>query len=95
MGKQPTPTVAIPMRVMVIMNTGLRPIRSPIEPKRAAPSGLTTIPTPKVARLANKPDVGSFEGKNSGPNTTAKVAKVRKSYHSKNVPKQAAMATFR
>ena len=95
MGKKPTPTVAIPIRVMVIMKTGLRPMRSPIEPKKAAPIGLTTIPTPKVARLANRPEVGSFDGKNSGPKTTAKVAKVRKSYHSKKVPKQAAIATFR
>ena len=95
MGKKPTPTVAIPMRVMVIMNTGLRPIRSPIEPKSAAPMGLTTIPAPKVARLANRPEVGSFDGKKSGPKTSAKVANVRKSYHSKKAPKQAAMATFR
>ena len=63
-------------------------------PKIAAPIGLTTIPTPKVAKLANNPDAGSSDGKNRGPNTTAKVAKVRKSYHSKKVPKQAAIATF-
>ena len=77
------------------MNTGFRPIRSPIEPNRAAPMGLTTIPTPKVARLAKRPALGSLEGKNKGPKTTAKVANVRKSYHSKKVPKQAAVATLR
>jgi len=38
--------------------------------------------------------VGSLEGKNRGAKTTARVAKVRKSYHSKKVPKQAATATF-
>jgi hypothetical protein len=63
-------------------------------PKMAAPIGLTTMPTPKVARLANKPVLGSLDGKNKGPKTTAKVAKVRKSYHSRKVPKQAATATF-
>jgi hypothetical protein len=63
-------------------------------PKIAAPIGLTTIPTPKVARLAKRPEVGSLEGKKSGEKTTASVAKVRKSYHSKKVPKQAAIATF-
>jgi hypothetical protein len=63
-------------------------------PKIAAPIGRTTIPTPKVARLANKAVVGSLEGKKRGPKTTAKVAKVRKSYHSKKVPKHAATATF-
>ena len=83
------------MRVMVIIKTGLRPMRSPIEPNSAAPIGLTTIPTPKVARLANRPELGSSEGKKRGPNTTAKVAKVKKSYHSKKVPKQVAIATFR
>ena len=85
----------MPMRVMVIMNTGRRPIRSPMLPKIAAPIGLTTMPTPKVARLANKPVAGSLDGKKRGPKTTAKVANVRKSYHSKKVPKQAAIATFR
>jgi len=82
------------MRVMVIMKTGLLPMRSPMLPNMAAPIGLTTIPTPKVARLANKAVLGSLEGKKRGPNTTARVAKVKKSYHSRNVPKQAAMATF-
>jgi hypothetical protein len=57
--------------------------------------GLTTIPTPKVARLAKRPVLGSCEGKKRGPKKTAKVAKVRKSYHSRNVPKQAATATLR
>jgi hypothetical protein len=65
-----------------------------MEPNRAAPIGRTTIPTPKVARLARRPVLGSLDGKNRGPKTTARVAKVRKSYHSKKVPKQAAMATF-
>ena len=93
-GKKPTQKVAIPIRVMVIIKTGLRPMRSPILPKIAAPIGLTTIPTPKVARLANRAVLGSLEGKKRGAKTTASVAKVRKSYHSKKVPKQAAMATF-
>jgi hypothetical protein len=82
------------MRVMVIIKTGRRPIRSPILPNIAAPIGLTTIPTPKVARLAKRAVLGSLEGKKSGAKTTAKVAKVRKSYHSRKVPKQAAIATF-
>ena len=69
-------------------------MRSLILPKKAAPMGLTIIPTPKVARLANRPVLGSLDGKKRGPKTTAKVAKVRKSYHSKKVPKQAAIATF-
>ena len=77
----------------MIIKTGRRPIRSPMLPNMAAPMGLTTIPTPKVARLANKAVLGSLDGKKRGPKTTARVAKVRKSYHSKNVPKQAAMAT--
>jgi hypothetical protein len=63
-------------------------------PKTAAPIGLTTMPTPNVARLAKRPVLGSFDGKKRGPKTTAKVAKVKKSYHSKKVPKQAAIATF-
>ena len=94
MGKKPILTVAKPIIAMVIMNTGLRPIRSPIEPNKRDPIGLTTIPTPKVARLAKMPVLGSLEGKKSGTKTTAKVAKVRKSYHSKKVPKQVAIATF-
>ena len=69
-------------------------MRSPILPNIAAPTGLTTMPTPKVARLASKPVLGSLEGKKSGPKTTAKVANARKSYHSRKVPKQAAIATF-
>jgi hypothetical protein len=52
------------------------------------------MPTPKVARLAKRPVLGSLDGKKRGPKTTARVANVRKSYHSKKVPKQAAMATF-
>ena len=79
---------------MVIINTGRRPMRSPILPNIAAPMGLTTIPTPKVARLAKRAVLGSLEGKKRGPKTTARVAKVRKSYHSRKVTKQAAMATF-
>ena len=79
----------------MIRKTGLRPIRSPIEPKIAAPIGRTTMPAPKVAKLANNPELGSVDGKNNGPNMTAKVAKVKKSYHSKNVPKQAESAIFR
>jgi hypothetical protein len=85
----------MPMRAIVIIKTGLRPMRSPREPKRAAPRGLTTIPTPKVAKLAKRPTFGSVAGKNNGASTTARVAKVRKSYHSKKVPKQAAIAIFR
>jgi hypothetical protein len=69
-------------------------MRSPILPKIAAPMGLTTMPTPKVARLANKAVLGSLAGKKRGANTTARVANVRKSYHSRKVPKQAAIATF-
>jgi hypothetical protein len=80
---------------MVIIKTGRLPIRSPTLPKIAAPIGLTTIPTPKVARLAKRAVLGSLEGKKRGANTTARVAKVKKSYHSRNVPKQAAIATFR
>ncbi|WP_353433450.1 hypothetical protein [Polynucleobacter sp. MWH-UH23A] len=56
--------------------------------------GLTTMPTPKVARLARRPALGSLDGKNNGPKMTAKLAKVRKSYHSKKVPKHVAIATF-
>jgi hypothetical protein len=70
-------------------------MRSPIEPNIAAPMGLTTIPTPNVARLARRVVLGSLEGKNKGAKTTAKVANVKKSYHSKKVPKQAARATLR
>jgi hypothetical protein len=69
-------------------------MRSPKDPNKADPIGLTTIPIPKVARLARSPVLGSLEGKNKGPRTTARVAKVRKSYHSRKVPKQAAIATF-
>jgi hypothetical protein len=52
------------------------------------------MPTPKVTRLASRAVLGSLEGKKRGPKTTARVAKVRKSYHSRKVPKQAAIATF-
>jgi hypothetical protein len=69
-------------------------MRSPILPNIADPMGLTTMPTPKVARLANKAVSGSLAGKKRGANTTARVANVRKSYHSRKVPKQAAIATF-
>ena len=91
-GKNPTAKVAPPINVMVIKKTGRRPIRSPREPKIAAPRGLTTIPAPKVARLAKSPVIGSVLGKKSGAKATARVAKVKKSYHSKKVPKQAAVA---
>jgi hypothetical protein len=67
-------------------------MRSPRDPNRADPMGLTTIPTPNVARLARRPEFGSLEGKNKGPKITARLAKVRKSYHSKKVPKQVAIA---
>jgi hypothetical protein len=63
-------------------------------PNIAEPMGLTTIPTPKVAKLAKRLEAGSADGKNKGPKITANVANVRKSYHSKKVPKQAAIATF-
>jgi hypothetical protein len=63
-------------------------------PKMAAPIGLTTIPTPNVARLAKRAVLGSLDGKKRGPKATARAAKVRKSYHSRKVPKQAAIATF-
>jgi hypothetical protein len=56
--------------------------------------GLTTMPTPKVAKLAKRPALGSLVGKNRGARTTAKLAKVRKSYHSKKVPKQLARTIF-
>jgi hypothetical protein len=36
--------------------------------------------------------MGSELGKKSGAKATARVAKVRKSYHSRKVPKQAAVA---
>jgi hypothetical protein len=91
-GKNPTAKVAPPINVIVIRKTGRRPIRSPREPKNAAPRGLTTIPAPKVARLAKRPVMGSELGKKSGAKATARVAKVRKSYHSRKVPKQAAVA---
>jgi hypothetical protein len=52
------------------------------------------MPTPKVARLAKRPVLGSLDGKKRGPKTTARVANVRKSYHSRKVPKQAATATL-
>jgi hypothetical protein len=77
---------------MVIRKTGLLPMRSPREPKKAAPKGLTIIPAPKVARLAKSPVTGSELGKNKGAKATARVAKVRKSYHSRKVPKHAAVA---
>jgi hypothetical protein len=79
---------------MVMRKTGLRPIRSPREPKKAAPKGRTIIPAPKVAKLARRPVMGSELGKNRGAKATARVAKVKKSYHSKKVPKQAAVAIF-
>jgi hypothetical protein len=53
------------------------------------------MPTPNVAKLAKRAVLGSVEGKKRGAKTTASVANVRKSYHSKKVPKQAAIATFR
>ena len=80
------------MMEMVIINTGLRPMRSPIEPKNAAPIGLTIIPTPKVAKLAKRLEEGSLDGKNKGPKVTAKAPKDKKSYHSKKVPKHAAIS---
>jgi hypothetical protein len=93
-GKKPTAKVAPPIKVIVIRKTGLLPIRSPSEPKNAAPRGRTTIPAPKVAKLARRPVIGSELGKNNGAKATARVAKVKKSYHSKKVPKQAAVAIF-
>ena len=94
-GRKPTPIVASPIREIVIIKTGLRPIRSPIEPNIAAPIGLTIIPIPNVARLANRLALGSAEGKKVEPKKVAKVANIRKSYHSRKVPKQAAIATCR
>jgi hypothetical protein len=65
-----------------------------MDPNMADPSGLTTMPTPNVARLAKRPVLGSLEGKNRGPKVMARLAKVKKSYHSRKVPKQVAIATF-
>jgi len=50
------------------------------------------MPAPKVAKLARSPVKGSELGKNKGANATARDAKVKKSYHSRKVPKQAAVA---
>ena len=72
-----------------------RPMRSPSEPNSAAPSGRTIIPIPKVPRLASSAATGSVAGKKRLPNQVASEAKVRKSYHSRKVPKQAETTTCR
>ena len=53
------------------------------------------MPTPKVARLASRAATGSVWGKKIWARWEARAAKVRKSYHSRKVPKQAAVATWR
>src|SRR5512135_651883 len=91
----PTRNVVTPISEMVAMKIGRRPCLSASEPNRAEPSGRTTMPTPKVARLINSAAVGLSGGKNSTLKYVASEAKVRKSYHSRKVPKQAARTTLR
>ena len=59
---------------------------SPSRPKNKAPSGRTTSPAEKVARVARKAATGFPFGKNSVEIIVARLPKIKKSYHSIIVP---------
>ena len=52
-GSRPTMKVDSAMIMMAIRNVYLRPTRSPMRPKTAAPSGRTTKPAAKASRAKN------------------------------------------
>ncbi|MNP16345.1 hypothetical protein D3C76_1087360 [compost metagenome] len=60
-----------------------------------APNGRAARPTPKVAKEASSPEVGSIAGKKSFGSTVAETAPYRvKSNHSNAVPMVAAVTAF-
>ena len=73
-GMSPIPTVAIPIIVIVMMSSALRPIRSPKWPNKAAPIGRATKPTKKVENERSVPMNGSDPGKNFCGKTVAAAA---------------------
>lgn len=62
------------------------PILSPNLPKINAPSGLMIKPAEKVASVARNAAVGFSLGKNWVEIMLARLPKIKKSYHSINVP---------
>jgi hypothetical protein len=88
--------VARPIIVNVITSVVFRPLRSPMWPKTSPPTGRATNPTANEANAASVPANSEKVGKNSRPNTSADaVPKMKKSYHSMEVPTMLAMATRR
>ena len=73
-----------------------RPLRSPMWPKIIPPTGRATNPTANEANAASVPANSEKVGKNSRPKTSADaVPKMKKSYHSMEVPTMLARATRR
>ncbi len=58
-GMNPTPAVAIPIKVTVTRKVYLRPNLSPKNPNKIAPIGRKANPTAKVDQTNKSPKVGS------------------------------------
>ena len=65
------PTVAMPIIIIVMMSSALRPTRSPKWPNSAAPIGRAAKPTKNVENESSVPMNGSDPGKNFCGNTVA------------------------
>ena len=61
---RPIAAVATPIIISVTMSVAVRPIRSPIGPKIAAPSGRAAKPTKYVLNDSSAAMYGSLFGKN-------------------------------
>src|SRR6185312_8615927 len=73
----------------------LRPSRSPTPPKISAPMGRKAKPTPNRASEAISPAVDPSAAKKFFEMTCTRLPKMKKSYHSKEVPAQEAATTVR
>src|SRR5690606_30996579 len=82
------------MSTNVTIKVYFLPMISPNQSKNNAPKGRTTKPAAKVAKVDKKAAVGLSAGKNLVEMTTDKLPKIKKSYHSINVPKEEAPMTF-
>src|SRR5688500_14649206 len=85
----------MPIRVIVTREVYLRPIRSPRLPKSSAPKVRTAKPEAKPSRVKMKAAVGLAPEKKVALMLAARDPARERSYHSKTVPTEDAMMTFR
>ena len=86
--------VAPPIRLTVTRKVALRPMRSPIAPKRIAPKGRKAKPAANRPSAAISAAVGSRPVKKTFEMTWASEPKMKKSYHSNAVPADEAVMTL-